>query len=117
MSIEADSLTIEEAAAELERLAKEIAHHDALYHGKDAPEISDADYDALRRRLLSVEEAYPELASEASPTRTVTFSEFTPPPNTIITTQYQSVGVSFSPCVFYAPTFDQDLIFWLWNRK
>lgn len=43
-----------------------------------------------------------------SPTRIVTFSEFAPSPNTIITTQYQAYGVSFVPCVFYAPTFDQD---------
>ncbi|WP_187972053.1 NAD-dependent DNA ligase LigA [Aquibium microcysteis] len=76
-----ETLTLEEAAAEAKRLTAEVARHDALYHGKDAPEISDADYDALRRRLLSLEEAYPELASEASPTRTVgaapsgTFSE------------------------------------------
>lgn len=76
-----ETLTLEEAATESKRLAAEVAHHDALYHGKDAPEISDADYDALRRRLVALEEAYPELASEASPTRrvgaapSVTFSE------------------------------------------
>ena len=76
-----ETLTLEEAATESKRLAAEVARHDELYHGKDAPEISDAEYDALRRRLLVLEEAYPELASETSPTRSVgatpsgTFSE------------------------------------------
>ncbi|KQV82883.1 NAD-dependent DNA ligase LigA [Rhizobium sp. Root1220] len=74
MSTEAtaiDFLTIEEAAAELECLAREIARNDELYHGKDRPAISDADYDALKRRNDAIEARFPELIREDSPSRRV----------------------------------------------
>jgi DNA ligase (NAD+) len=70
-AISVDSLSEADAAAELERLAKEVAHHDALYHGKDAPEISDADYDALKRRNDAIEARFPALVRLDSPSRHV----------------------------------------------
>ena len=60
-----------EAAAELAELAAEIAHHNRLYHTDDAPEISDADYDALVRRNAAVEAAFPALIRADSPSRSV----------------------------------------------
>lgn len=66
-----DDLTETEAQAELKRLATEIAYHDARYHTDDAPEIADGDYDALRRRNLAIEERFPELIREDSPSRRV----------------------------------------------
>ncbi len=60
-------LTEAEAALELERLAIEIAKHDRHYHGADAPVISDADYDALRARNLAIEERFPKLVRDDSP--------------------------------------------------
>src|ERR687894_2801078 len=61
----------EEAAKELERLAREIAHHNRLYHQEDAPEISDAEYDALVRRNAELEAQFPHLVREDSPSRQV----------------------------------------------
>src|ERR1700712_2088816 len=66
-----DALTEGTAAAELERLAKEIGHHDAPFHGKDAPEISDADYDALKRRNDAIEARFPDLVRVDSPSQRV----------------------------------------------
>ena len=64
-------LTEAEAAAELERLAVEIARHDRAYHEHDTPEITDAEYDALRRRNTAIEAKFPELIRSDSPTRRV----------------------------------------------
>lgn len=62
-----DKLSAREAAAELERLARDIAHHDKLYYSKDAPELTDAEYDALRKRNAAIEARFPDLVREDSP--------------------------------------------------
>ncbi len=65
----ADRLTQGEAAVELERLAQEIARHDELYYANSAPEIADAEYDALRRRNAAIEARFPGLVRPDSPSR------------------------------------------------
>ena len=64
-------LTLAKARAEHARLQAEIAEHDQRYHGQDAPTISDAEYDALRRRYNALEEAFPGLADADSANRKV----------------------------------------------
>ncbi|GIK48932.1 MAG: DNA ligase [Alphaproteobacteria bacterium] len=66
-----EKLTDKEAAAELERLAAEIVRHDKLYYQKDAPEISDAEYDRLRVRNSAIEARFPELVRDGSPSMRV----------------------------------------------
>ncbi|MGE0230166.1 MAG: NAD-dependent DNA ligase LigA [Flavobacteriaceae bacterium] len=66
-----EDLTPEEARGELERLAAEIAAHDARYYQQDAPTVSDADYDALRRRNAAIEARFPELIRPDSPSKRV----------------------------------------------
>ncbi len=65
------ALSRAEARREVEALRDGIEYHDYRYYVKDAPEISDATYDKLLRRLEALEEAYPELRSPESPTQRV----------------------------------------------
>ena len=66
-----DELSNEEAVVELAMLAAEIARHDRAYHELDAPEISDAEYDALRRRNTAIEAHFPTLVRPDSPSHRV----------------------------------------------
>jgi DNA ligase (NAD+) len=58
-------------ASEAEQLRAQLRHHEHQYYVLDAPEISDAEYDALMRRLQDLERAHPELVMPDSPTKRV----------------------------------------------
>ncbi|MDP0927318.1 NAD-dependent DNA ligase LigA [Paracoccus onubensis] len=60
-------LTKEQAADEIADLTARIARANQDYHANDMPQISDADYDALKRRLSELEESFPELRSPDTP--------------------------------------------------
>ncbi len=66
-----NELTRAEAVSEVKRLVKQIDRHNIAYFQNDAPEISDSEYDLLRRRLESLETRFPDLASSDSPSRRV----------------------------------------------
>ncbi|HXY90814.1 MAG TPA: NAD-dependent DNA ligase LigA, partial [Xanthobacteraceae bacterium] len=61
-----EALSEKEAKAEHARLQAEIGRHDRLYYQEDAPKISDAEYDALRRRYAAIEARFPALRTPAS---------------------------------------------------
>ena len=69
--VEVEALDPGQAATELERLAAEIRKHDLAYYQKDAPVVSDAEYDALRRRNEEIEARFPELKRTDSPSERI----------------------------------------------
>jgi len=58
-------------AQKIEALREKLRHHEHLYHVLDAPEITDAEYDAMMRELKALEQAHPELVTPDSPTQRV----------------------------------------------
>jgi len=58
-------------AQKIEALREKLRHHEHLYHVLDAPEITDAEYDAMMRELKALEEAHPEFLTPDSPTQRV----------------------------------------------
>ncbi len=62
---------VDKIKTELERLRDDVRRHDYLYYVKGEPEISDFEYDRLYRRLVELEEKYPELVTPDSPTQRV----------------------------------------------
>src|SRR3954447_25679176 len=66
-----DTLTKAQAKVEHKRLTLEIERHNQAYYQEDAPKISDAQYDALRKRLNSIEARFPEFVASDSPSQKV----------------------------------------------
>src|SRR6201995_1252645 len=62
---------MKDPATEVEKLREDLRRHEHLYYVLDQPEITDAEYDALMRRLQELETEHPELASPDSPTQRV----------------------------------------------
>jgi DNA ligase (NAD+) len=68
---DASAMSLDEARAEAELLGEQLRRHSHLYYVEVRPEISDAQYDTLFRRLQAIEAAYPELCTPDSPTQRV----------------------------------------------
>ena len=64
-------MAADQASQKASELRDEIDHHNYLYHVLDAPEVSDAEYDALVKELVRIEEEHPELVTSESPTQRV----------------------------------------------
>jgi DNA ligase (NAD+) len=70
-SVNLKPLSPDDAKAEHDRLSAEIRTHAEAYYGRDAPLISDAEYDTLFQQLIAIEEIFPELATSDSPSTKV----------------------------------------------
>ncbi|HEU5046543.1 MAG TPA: NAD-dependent DNA ligase LigA [Rickettsiales bacterium] len=68
------SISHQQAKEEIARLSAEIRHHDKLYHQQDNPEVTDAEYDVLKRKLEALEKQFPDLALSDSPTQKVGYT-------------------------------------------
>src|SRR6202140_3101394 len=66
-----DTLTKARARVEHKRLALELEGHDRRYYQEDAPKVSDADYDALRKRFNAIEARFPEFVTSDSPSQKI----------------------------------------------
>src|SRR4051812_30267541 len=64
-------MTANEAKQRITELRKQVAHHDELYYRQAKPEVSDFDYDRLKRELADLEEKFPQFATKESPTTKV----------------------------------------------
>jgi DNA ligase (NAD+) len=92
-----EDLTEESAAAELERLAAAMAAADALYYQEEAPTLTDAEYDGLKRRNLEIEARFPHLVRADSPSLKVgaaASGQFAPVPHRV---PMLSLGNAFDP--------------------
>lgn len=69
--IAVEKLSHQQARSELAELSDLLEYHDRRYHGEDAPEIEDYEYDALRHRLTAIESRFPDIVSESSPSQKV----------------------------------------------
>ena len=69
--IEVEALTKAQAETELARLAEVLSAANTAYHTEDAPEISDAEYDALKRRNAAIEARFPDIKRADSPSEQV----------------------------------------------
>ena len=65
--IDVKDLSKEQAAEELKRIAEETAKADVAYYQNDAPFLTDAEYDALKRRNEEIEKRFPDLVRDDSP--------------------------------------------------
>jgi DNA ligase (NAD+) len=84
--IDIEKLTEAEAAAELERLAEDMARADELYYNQDAPELTDAQYDELKRLNAAIEARFPHLVRPDSASRRVGIApstQFAPVPHRV----------------------------------